>query len=312
MGLRLARIGFGLAAIVAAMAAALVLAPGRAEATVTSCILTTQGIAFSPYNTQTKAQVDSTGSISVECSGSGNSNTVSIHLTGGWLSTACSNREMRNNGNPLVYNVYRNSTRTNTFCNGNNRVELTFSFGTATQQTQTVTMWGRVTSNQNPVYTATPYTDSLTATARSGTSNNGTVLGSTAVPISSMVAAICTISAGTLGFGSYSGATLDAAAAVGVNCSNGAPYYVALGGGNNQSGSLRRMAGPVGNLLSYQLYSDSARLTPWGDGSAQLGARRGGTGSGAAQSLSVYGRIPAAQSPAAGSYSDSVVVTIEY
>jgi len=37
-----------------------------------------------------------------------------------------------------------------------------------------------------------------------------------------------------------------------------------------------------------------------------------GTGTGAAQNLTVYGRIPASQFPGAGSYSDTVVVTLTY
>ena len=301
-------------AVAAIALAAFVFAPARAEAAISSCTLTTQGIVFSPYNSQTKAQVDGATTINVECTGTGNNNAVSLHLTDGNVAGACTNRQMRSGSNALVYNVYRNSARTNTFCNGANRIDLAaFSFTGSTQtQTRVVTIYGRVTSLQNPVYTTTPYTDALTLRARSGTSSTGTVLGTTTVPFSTSVAAICTISAGTLGFGSYSGAVANSTAAVSVNCSNGAPYYVALAGGNNQSGSTRRMAGPAGNYLGYQLFSDSLRTVPWGDDGAQLGARRGGTGSGGAQSLTVYGRIPAGQAAAVGSYSDSVVVTIEY
>jgi spore coat protein U-like protein len=169
-------------------------------------------------------------------------------------------------------------------------------------------MYGRVLSGQNPVYVAAGYSDTLSIALKRG----GNTLASTTASVTGSVAAICTVSAGTLGFGAYSGTAVNAAAAISVNCSNGAAYQVGLSGGGYQSGSTRRMAGPGISRLSYQLFSDSARLTPWGDGSAQLGARRGGTGSGGAQSLTVYGRIPAGQSPAAGSYSDSVVVTVEY
>lgn len=312
MKAKLARIA-GLAFAFAAMlAVALVAAPGRAEATVSSCTLTTAGIAFSPYNTQTRAAVDGTGTITVECFGNQNNNTVSIHLTGG-ISTTCVDRTMRSGTNNLVYNLFRSAARSGDhFCNGLNRVELVFDLRNGGRQTQTITVYGRVNASQNPIFSSTPYTDSLTATARSGTSSTGSFLGSTVFDVSGSVAAICSVSAGTLGFGAYSGTSVNATAAVSVSCTSGAPYQIAMGGGSNQSGSARRMAGPASNFLTYQLYSDSARVTLWGDGSAQLGARHGGTGSGSAQSLTVYGRIPAGQSPAAGSYSDSVTVTIEY
>ena len=69
---------------------------------------------------------------------------------------------------------------------------------------------------------------------------------------------------------------------------------------------------PGGALLAYDLFRDAARLLPWGDGTT-LGARLPGVGTGSAQNLTVYGRIPAAQASAgAGDYGDSVIVTVEY
>ncbi|HYJ28884.1 MAG TPA: spore coat U domain-containing protein [Allosphingosinicella sp.] len=306
----LSRIGFALAAVVAAVLGALVFAPGRAEAAITSCTMTATSVVFSPYNTQTKAAVDSTGTLDIQCTGTGSSNAASVHINFGVSGGGtCTTRRMANGANRLNYQIYQNSGRTTNFCNGSNRLNLNFNLSTGSQ-TQTVTMYGRVAAAQNPVYAPTPYTDTLTIDLRAGT--GGTILRTTTTTISSMVAAICTVSAGTLGFGAYSGSQVDSTAAVSVNCSNGAPYAVALGGGGNQSGSTRRMAGPGANRLDYQLFRDSARAIPWGDDSAQLGARRAGTGAGSAQALTVYGRIPAAQSPAPGSYSDSVVVTVEY
>jgi spore coat protein U-like protein len=58
--------------------------------------------------------------------------------------------------------------------------------------------------------------------------------------------------------------------------------------------------------------TDSARSVVWGDGVAPNGSFTG-TGTGAAQSSTVYGRVPTGQGAAAiGSYSDTVVVTITY
>lgn len=301
---RIARLAFAFAAM---LAFALVLAPGRAEAAVSSCSISSAGVAFSPYDSQTKAAVDGTGTITVTCTGDGPNNGLSLNITGG-NTGSCTSRQMRSGSNGLNYQIYREASRVNAWCDGSLRLDINMDFSSGPTQTLSFTMYGRVLSGQNPAYTTSAYTDTLTVSLKKG----GGTIASSSFPVSGSVAAICSVSAGTLGFGSYSGTAVDAAAAVSVNCSNGASYQVGMGGGSNQSGSARRMAGPASNYLSYALYSDSARSTPWGDGSAQLGARRSGTGSGATQSLTVYGRIPAAQSPAAGSYSDSVVVTIEY
>jgi spore coat protein U-like protein len=66
------------------------------------------------------------------------------------------------------------------------------------------------------------------------------------------------------------------------------------------------------NLLNYAVYTDSARSTVWGDGGAGATATIDGTGSGTAQSTTIYGRIPAGQTVPAGSYSDTVNVTVTY
>jgi spore coat protein U-like protein len=168
-------------------------------------------------------------------------------------------------------------------------------------------MYGRVSSNQNPSW-GNSYSDTLTITLKQG---GGTVTSSSA-SVTSSVSPTCTVSAGSLGFGVYAPAAASTStASVAVNCSSGAAYQVSLSGGNNASGSTRRMAGPSASYLSYQLFSDSGRTTLWGDGTA-LGAKLSRTGTGSAQTLTVYGRIPAGQSVRAGSYNDVVVVNVEY
>src|SRR5436190_1433424 len=66
------------------------------------------------------------------------------------------------------------------------------------------------------------------------------------------------------------------------------------------------------NLLNYNIYTTSARTTVWGDGTAST-ATIGGTGSGSAQSVTVYGRVGSGQtSLPAGAYADTVAVTVTY
>ncbi len=276
----------------------------RAEAVATSCSITSSGVAFSPYDTVSKAAVDGLGTISVTCSGKG-SDTLNLSLVGG-NSGSCSSRVMKNGSAALGYQIYQDSSRTTAWCDGANRLELTFDFSLDESQTKNVTMYGRVGAGQNPSYGS--YSDTLTLILRRG---GGTLATGTAA-ISGSVAATCALSTSTLGFGTYSPSTnLDSSAVITVNCSSGSAYSVSVDGGQNLSGGFRRLAGPGGSFLNYQLFKDAARTSAWGDGTG-LGAKLDGTGNGSNQSLPVYGRIPASQNVRAGSYSDVVQVTVEY
>lgn len=94
-----------------------------------------------------------------------------------------------------------------------------------------------------------------------------------------------------------------------LNCTTGVPYRVTLGPGRNAAGDKRNMKHATAvNLITYDLYQDAARVRPWNE-SAPLT----GTGTGAAVSLTVYGRVlKAATTPPAGQYNDTVLVTIAW
>jgi spore coat protein U-like protein len=66
-----------------------------------------------------------------------------------------------------------------------------------------------------------------------------------------------------------------------------------------------------GNTLNYSLFSNAGRTTNWGN---NIGTDTvAGTGTGALQTLTVYGRIPASQTTApVGSYSDTITVTVTF
>jgi spore coat protein U-like protein len=69
------------------------------------------------------------------------------------------------------------------------------------------------------------------------------------------------------------------------------------------------------NLLNYALYTESTRTTIWGEGLlGATGTFTGtGTGNGAAQASTIYARVPSGQTSApAGSYADTVTVTVTY
>jgi spore coat protein U-like protein len=107
-------------------------------------------------------------------------------------------------------------------------------------------------------------------------------------------------------------AAVNATSAIGVQCTNTTPYNVGLsaGAGSGATVALRKMTSAGSATINYQLFRDTARTQTWGDvvGTNTASA----TGNGAVQTLTVYGTVPAQTTPAAGSYTDTVQVTVTY
>jgi spore coat protein U-like protein len=140
----------------------------------------------------------------------------------------------------------------------------------------------------------------------------GAATTTTTFSVTATVTATCQVSASTLAFGSYSAAQADASTTISVSCTNLTAYVVSLdaGTGSGATTSTRKMTGPSGQTLNYALFQDSTRLVNWGNVAGVDTVA--GVGNGSAQSISVYGRIAASQFSTAGSYSDTVTVTITY
>jgi spore coat protein U-like protein len=133
----------------------------------------------------------------------------------------------------------------------------------------------------------------------------------TTFAVSATVISVCSVAATPLVFGNYnpvSATPLDATSTVLASCPLALPYTVGLDDGANASGGQRRMA-LLTNHLSYELYSDASRVQRWGSSGGELVS---GTGNGAVQSLTVYGRVAAGQAVPAGAYLDTVTVTITF
>ncbi len=149
----------------------------------------------------------------------------------------------------------------------------------------------------------------ITLAANLSTSISGAVFaasGTASFDVSVQVLASCSISATNMSFASITTGTTsntDATSTLTVNCSNGTPFTIALGNGTNYSAGRRLASGA--SYINYFLYSDNGRGSPWSSVS--------GTGSGADQSFTVYGRIPSGQSVSnTGIYADTVIATITY
>lgn len=124
----------------------------------------------------------------------------------------------------------------------------------------------------------------------------------------------CTISAADLNFGNYSptGGAVDSTSQVAVNCTKTAAWNVGLDQGTfaGATVSTRKMTGPSTFALGYGLYTDSARTVVWGN---TVGTDTvSGSGTGAAQPLTVYGRVPGLQNVGTGAYADTVMATVTF
>lgn len=138
----------------------------------------------------------------------------------------------------------------------------------------------------------------------------------TSFAVSGTVVPTCSVSAAALSFGGAIpnpiNSDVDAQSSITATCSSGAGYTIALNAGNGTGAtfaSRKLSSGP--NTLNYALYTDPGRTTVWGDGTAGSSLFNG-SGSGAAQSIPVYGRIPSPQTVPTGAYSDLIVVTLTF
>jgi spore coat protein U-like protein len=64
--------------------------------------------------------------------------------------------------------------------------------------------------------------------------------------------------------------------------------------------------------VTYGLYKDVAFSQAWGDVSQGPSWVQSGVGTGAQQSYTAYGRVPAQTTPSPGLYADTVVATVTY
>lgn len=136
---------------------------------------------------------------------------------------------------------------------------------------------------------------------------------SNSLVVSATVDKNCILTVSPLDFGSRGVLTTDTTAStpLTVKCTPDTTYTIALGNGLNGTGpTARRMRlGVTSNYVTYGLYKNGTATDPWGDSGAN---RVSGTGSGGDQTVTVHGKVPTQTTPAAGTYSDTVVVTVEY
>lgn len=128
------------------------------------------------------------------------------------------------------------------------------------------------------------------------------------------IAGSCAItSTSTLDFGTQNvlTANVDTTSTVQVQCTNTTPYNIGFDAGTASGAtvSTRKMTNGAATV-SYALYSNAGRTVNWGNtvGTDTVSA----TGNGAAQSQTVYGRVPVQSTPAPAAYTDTITMTVTY
>ncbi|WP_274426589.1 Csu type fimbrial protein [Chelativorans sp. YIM 93263] len=306
-----------------------VLMAGMARAQ--TCSFSVTDVNFGNVDTLSGAAVDATGSVSVTCRAllaPVLPVRVCLNLNAGSGGATSGTRQMRNAANaPLNYNFFQDAARQTPWGSREqpalgNPVALIFNtLLLGIPQTQTATIYGRVLPSQQS--TATGFYTSAFSGAQVTfnyvaslllPANCSNVTQNTIRPpfmVQANVVPNCSVTAQNIDFGSHGvlDTAADAAGRLDVTCTPGTAYTVALDNGLTGTGPTARRMTLGGQAVVYGLYKDTARSQPWGSSGSQL---LSGSGTGATQSVSVYGRVPAQPTPGPGTYTDTVVVTVTY
>jgi spore coat protein U-like protein len=122
--------------------------------------------------------------------------------------------------------------------------------------------------------------------------------------------ASCTFGLVSVAFGNYDTLTntsLDGAGSITVTCDTTDSYTVALSSGHGTLLSRQLQSGE--NVLYYNLYTDALRSMVWGDGTSGTSLV---SGSATSATYSIYGLVPGGQNVAAGTYGDTITVTLSF
>ena len=316
-----------------AVAALLVIVPAlvATPAAAQSCNFTLSALDFGTINLSANTTFTTTATFSASCTGTANTTVRTCpNIDAGSGGSSNGNpRLLLNGASQLNFNLYQDGAYTSVW--GSNLWAYAGSYPSPTLDVAlnnsgsgsgSLTLYGQIWAGQ-PTLPAGSYSSSFTGTQSSvayaySTVGSCATIGNShattaAFTVSATNATICAVSAAPLNFGSTGvlRSAIDGTGTVTVTCTNAAPYTLSLDGGlSGASDPTQRKMTQGGRSVTYGLYQDSARGVPWGSSAGVNTAAA--TGTGLAQSFTVYGRVPAQNTPAPGTYSDTVVATITY
>jgi spore coat protein U-like protein len=141
----------------------------------------------------------------------------------------------------------------------------------------------------------------------------------TTFAVTATVLSTCSATAATLAFPNYTpgGGPQIGNTTISVKCTKNTPFTVALNAGSTTGDAFaQRLMGSGANTLQYNLFTTSGLATIFGDGTGGTATVPGtGLGVATAASVQVFGQVPDSatnQAAIAGSYSDTITVTVIY
>ena len=268
-------------------------------------------IAFGIYSTFGTGALAATTSYTFRCTPQ--TEAVLTFTTGTYSSTYFP-RAMSAGGRVVPYNLYDNAARTVILGDGTGGTTSRVAFNSEP----------RDKDYTDTIYAATPlgsdvppgtYTDTVTAIL---SWDGGGGSSSVTFTVTTIVQAECNVTTVPVAFGTYlpvgthATTPLDATGSINVYCTAGTVATVSLGPGLNAGGGVRRMAGPAGSFLAYQLYRDAARSRIWSTSPNTVSGTSSSMTLPIGGGLVVYGRVPQGQDPIVGVHTDTVQATVNY
>jgi spore coat protein U-like protein len=310
-------------AILVVTAAAAWGAAGRAEAA--NCSFSISTLAFGTVDTLSGAAVNGTATLSINCTNVV-LGTVRIcpNIGAGSGGSVGGARQMRSSSNATLDYTMTTDLGATTLWGSIEQallgtpptIDLTTSLFGSISTTRTI--YGKVLGGQQLAQTGN-YASSFTSAdvkisySELALFNCLTLSSPVSAPftVTADVQPNCLVTTQTVDFGSHGviASNLDATGQVGVQCTAGTAYSVSLGNGQTGTGPTARRMVLGGSFVTYGLYRDAARSLAWG---ATAGLTLGGSGTGLAVPLTVYGRVPPQTTPGPGTYADIVVATVTY
>jgi spore coat protein U-like protein len=315
-----------------ALAVFCIVASSATPALAQSCTFTMPDINFGTIDLTTGVNYNTSVNFQASCTGiAGRIVRICPNFnagTGGVDGTGA-NRFMLNGVNQLNYNLYRNTAYTNVWGSRTWGLPpipptINITLNAAGAGTSSTVVRGRVFSGQGALPVG-PYSSSFAGVqtrvnyAYSTSGNCAAIttanLNPTQTPftVSATAGGACIVTATNLDFGAQTllNSAIDASNTVSVRCPTATPYTIGLNGGNAGASDPTARAMDNGtDIVTYGIYRDAARSLGWGE---TIGVNTiGGTGTGAFQNYTAYGRLPAQSTPPADTYSDTIVVTVTY
>lgn len=299
------------------------LSPGSAAG---ACALSTQTLTFGTINPQSSQTIYTSGTASVNCTGLQNDANFSVCLaigSGDAPGSTPGSRKIASGGSriPIVIksapsapqeigtgSQYPQAGPISFMTNSNGDGSVTFPISVALSGPLAVPPGTYSNTFIGKDFEATYVGGIQSECGRTGTNAVGGQL-----TVQAAVVAGCTVTASAMNFGTISVLTnaLSATSTITLNCTQGVTATIDLDNGQTGTSPVSRQLRGSSSAIRYGIYRDSSHMFPWGQttGSDTVSIPMGLSTS---ASVTAYGLVPAQGTPAPGSYTDVVKVTITY